>query len=36
MQLWMEINVVTLHKVVETVPHQMRSVIEAKGVPTKY
>ena len=31
MQLWMEINVVTLHKVVETMPQQMRSVIKAKG-----
>ena len=32
----MEINVVTLHKVVETMPPQMRSVIKAKGGPTKY
>ena len=31
MQLWMEINVVTLHKVVETMPQQMHSVIKAKG-----
>ena len=31
MQLWMEINVVTLHKVVETMPQQMRSLIKAKG-----
>ena len=31
MQLWIEINVVTLHKVVETMPQQMRSVIKAKG-----
>ena len=30
MQLWMEINAVTLHKVVETMPPQMRSVIKAK------
>ena len=33
--LWMEINVVTLHKVVETILQQMRSVIKAKGGPTK-
>ena len=31
MQLRMEINVVTLHKVVETMPQQMHSVIKAKG-----
>ena len=31
---WMEINVVTLHKVVETMPQQ--SVIKAKGGPMKY
>ena len=30
MLLWMEINVVTLHKVVK-----MRSIIKAKGVPMK-
>ena len=35
MQLWMEINVVRLHKIVETMPQQMRSVIKAKGGPTK-
>ena len=28
----MEINAVILHKVVETMPQQMRSVIKAKGV----
>ena len=33
---WMEINVVKLHKVVETTPQQMRSIIKAKGGPTKY
>ena len=33
MQLWMDINV-TLHKVVETIPQQMCSVIKAKGSPT--
>ena len=27
----MEINIVTLHKVVETMAQQMRSVIKAKG-----
>ena len=27
MQLWMEINVVRLHKVVKKMPQQMRSVI---------
>ena len=27
----MEINVVTLRKVVETIPQQMRSVIKVKG-----
>ena len=32
----MEINVVTLHKVVETMPQQMLSVIKAKAGPTKY
>ena len=32
----MEINVVTLRKVVETTPQQMRSVIKAKGGPAKY
>ena len=36
MQLWMEINVVTLHNVVKTMPKQMRSVMKAKGGPTKY
>ena len=35
-QLWMEINVGTLHPGVETMPQQMRSVIKAKGGPTKY
>ena len=31
MHLWMEINVVRLHKVVETMPQQLRSVMKAKG-----
>ena len=30
-QLWMEINVVTLHKVVETTPQQMRSIIKERA-----
>ena len=32
----MEKNIVTLHKVVKTMPQQMCSVIKAKGGPTKY
>ena len=36
MQLWIEINVVTLHKVVETTPQQMHSLIKAEGGPEKY
>ena len=36
MQLWMELNDVTLRKVVETMPQQMLSIIKAKGGPTKY
>ena len=36
MQLWMEINVVTLHKFVETKPQQMFSIIKTKGSPAKY
>ncbi|KAF7665376.1 hypothetical protein LDENG_00145040 [Lucifuga dentata] len=35
-QLWTDINVVTLHKVIETMPQRMRAVIKAKGGPTKY
>ena len=31
MQLWMEINIVTLHKLIETTPQQLRSVIKAKS-----
>ena len=31
MQLWMEMNVVTLHKFLETMPQLMQSVIKAKG-----
>ena len=33
---WMEINLVTLQKLVETMPQQMHAVIKAKGGPTKY
>ena len=36
MQLWMKINVVTLHKVVETMQQQMHSKIKAKGDITNY
>lgn len=36
MKLLMEINVVTLHYVVKTIPQQMQNVIKAKGNPTKY
>lgn len=36
MQLWTEINVVALHKLIEMMPRQMRAVIKAKGGPTKY
>ena len=36
LQLWIKINVVTVHKVVETMQQQMGEVIKAKGGPTKY
>ena len=36
MQHWMEINLVTLQKLIETMPQRMRAVIKAKGGPTKY
>lgn len=36
MQLWMEINVVTLHKFLETMPRRMRAIIKSKGPPNKY
>ncbi|KAK1806829.1 hypothetical protein P4O66_005315 [Electrophorus voltai] len=36
MQLWTEINVVTLQKLVEMMPQRMRAVTKAKGGPTKY
>ena len=36
MQHWMEINLVTLQKLIETMPQQMSAVIKAKGGPTKY
>lgn len=35
-QLLMEINVVTLHEVVETMPRWIHTVIKAKGGSTKY
>uniref|UniRef100_A0A3B5RET6 Tc1-like transposase DDE domain-containing protein n=1 Tax=Xiphophorus maculatus TaxID=8083 RepID=A0A3B5RET6_XIPMA len=36
MQHWMEINLVTLQKLIETMPQRMQAVIKAKGGPTKY
>ena len=33
---WKKINLVTLQKLIETMPQQMRAVIKAKGGPTKY
>ena len=36
MQHWMEINLVTLQKLIETMPQRMRAVIKAKGGPMKY
>ena len=36
MQIWMEINVVILHKVVEIMPQQMLYVIKAKDSQNKY
>lgn len=33
MQLWMEIIVVTLHKITETMPWEMHAVIKIKGAP---
>lgn len=35
-QLWMEINVVTLHKLMEMMPEWMLAVIKYEGVPMKY
>jgi len=32
MQLWMEINVVTLHKITEKMPQQMCAIIKEKGI----
>ena len=36
MQHWMEINLLTLQKLIETMPQRMHAVIKAKGGPTKY
>ena len=36
MQHWTEINLVTLQKLIETMPQRMHAVIKAKGGPTKY
>ena len=35
-QHWTEINLVTLQKLIETMPQRMSAVIKAKGGPTKY
>jgi len=35
MQLWTEINVVTLQKLIETMPQQMHAIIGAKGGPNE-
>jgi len=35
-QLWTEINVVMLQKLIETMPQRMCAVIRAKGGPMKY
>ena len=36
MEHWMEINLVTLQKLIETMPQQMYAAIKAKGSPAKY
>ena len=36
MQHWTEINLVTLQKLIKTMPQWMRATIKAKGGPTKY
>ena len=36
MQHWMEINLVTLQKLIETMPQRMCAVIKAKSSPMKY
>ncbi|KAF7655322.1 hypothetical protein LDENG_00057520 [Lucifuga dentata] len=35
MQLWTDINVVTLYKLIETMPQRMHAIIKAKGGPMK-
>lgn len=36
MELWSKLNVDTARKLIESMPRRMRSVIQAKGGPTKY
>lgn len=36
MQHWAEINLMTLQKLIETMPQRVCDVIKAKGDPTKY
>ncbi|KAJ0044195.1 hypothetical protein NL108_012306, partial [Boleophthalmus pectinirostris] len=36
MQHWMEINLVRLQKLIETMAQQMCAIIKAKGGPTKH
>ena len=36
MQHWMEINLVTLQKLIETMPQRMGAIVRAKRGPTKY
>ena len=36
MQHWMEINLVTLQNLIETMTQRMCVIIKAKGGPTKY
>ena len=33
---WTQLNLVTLQKLIETMPQRLRAVIKAKGGPTKY
>lgn len=33
MQIWIEMNVVTLHKIDETMPQRMSTIINVKGGP---
>lgn len=36
MQVWMEIDVVALQELIETMPWRVCAVIKAKGAPKKY